>query len=135
MTATTAQIAYLNRLARQHGFTGPVEAADEYGLGLRGPGSLSKSEASELIDYLLVSPAEREARRAAFAATAEQNRQADADRRAAEAAREAARHRAMAADTAAMDALLQERGQGHLLGAERREARRLLRRELEAKGA
>jgi hypothetical protein len=59
MHATEKQIAYINALVRQVGFQSGVCAVDDYGLGIRSVGSLTKREASLLIDWLKTSPTPR----------------------------------------------------------------------------
>jgi hypothetical protein len=66
MNATDKQVAYLNSLLVKSEYTSAVEAVDAYGLGLKGFGSLTTREASEMIDFFKKSPGvETDAYRAA----------------------------------------------------------------------
>ena len=120
--ATEAQRSLIRHLSG----TSVEAAAQAYGFA---PGHiLSIDDASQMIDSLknpapVVAP-----RTAEDIAAADHARAEDEARRVAEAI---ARQAAQQADTAKFDAILIERGLGHLTGAERREARRLIRRELE----
>jgi hypothetical protein len=121
--ATPAQIDLIRSLSGKS----VQMAAMDYGFA---PGhSLSVSDASEIIDSLKApaAPIMSEEEIAEYRA----NRDAAA---AAQKASEIARHAAAQNDTARFDAILIERGLGHLTGADRREARRLIRREFDAKG-
>lgn len=49
--ATDKQVSYLNSLLAKSAYARAVEAVDAYGLGLKGFGSLTSREASEMIDF------------------------------------------------------------------------------------
>lgn len=53
--ATPAQIGFIASLVAQSDYASVVEAVDAYGFGLKGAGSLTCREASEVIDFLKAS--------------------------------------------------------------------------------
>lgn len=59
MYATDKQIGYIKALATRLGFRDGVTAVDDYGFGIRSVSSLTKREASELIDWLKTNPTPR----------------------------------------------------------------------------
>ena len=119
--ATSAQLDLILRLSG----TSVQAAAMDYGFA---PGhSLSVRDASDIIDHLNA-PAAAVVSEEKFEAARQARFQAEADAKAAE----IARFKAQQSDTARFDAILVERGLGHLSGADRREARRLIRREFDA---
>lgn len=59
MFSTEKQISYIKSLARKLGFNSDVAAVDDYGFGIKAASSLTKREASELIDWLKTNPAPR----------------------------------------------------------------------------
>ena len=50
--STDKQIAYLNSLLAKSEYVSAVEAVDAYGFGLKGFGSLTSRQASEMIEFL-----------------------------------------------------------------------------------
>ena len=50
--ATDKQVSYLNSLLAKSEYGSAVEAVDAYGFGLKGFGSLTSRQASEMIEFL-----------------------------------------------------------------------------------
>ena len=121
--ATPAQIDLIRALSGKS----VQAAAMDYGFA---PGhSLSISDASEIIDHLKAPVAAKMSEEEIAAYRANRDAAAEAHK-----AAEIVRRAAAQNDTARFDAILIERGLDHLTGADRREARRLIRREFDAKG-
>lgn len=128
-TLTTKQFSYIRFLAEKNGFDSPNAAAREYGFD--DAYGLSVSQASELIDWLkngqsIISAEDRAAMAAAAEAAQAEKERADA----AYAEKCAADQDARSERVQKTNEELARRGLAHLTGAQRRDARYAIQKEL-----